>query len=174
MNIELIKQIKEIDRVHDNYLSQARHLSHEQFNRKPAADQWSLAQVLYHLWNASNFTQSFMEKRIAEKKVTQAAGLKSAVKSIILQIALAAPVKFKAPRAVSEIPAEMSFAELENNFKKTAENFERMMQQFPKEYEDKEIFKHPRTGYINAAQTFRFLKAHALHHQPQIEALVRV
>ena len=173
MSQQLRNQLREISELHDSYLSKVRGLSHEQFNKKPTSDQWSLGQVMYHLWNASNFTQTFMEKRIAEKKVTQPSGLKSSIKSIILQIALASPIKYKAPKSVQTVPDEVSFADLESSFKKTAENFDRMMQNFPKELEGKEIFKHPRTGYINASQTFSFIKAHALHHKPQLENLLR-
>ena len=169
----LLQQVRDIDKVHNDFLDRVRHLSHEQFNKKPGADQWSLGQALYHIWFASHFTHGFMDKRLKENKVVQPTSLKTAFRTLILQIALAAPIKFKAPKAVQAVPDEITFADLENSFKKTHANLERLAGGFPKELENKEIFKHPRIGYINASQTFTFLKSHAMHHQPQIENLLR-
>jgi hypothetical protein len=114
-----------------------------------------------------------MEKRIQENKVTQKTGIKNAYRTFLLQVFLALPIKFKAPRTVAEIPAESSFGDLEQSFKQTAANYKKMVENLPAALEGKEIFKHPRIGYINASQTFTFLKAHALHHKPQIENLLK-
>jgi uncharacterized damage-inducible protein DinB len=173
MNQQLLNQVKEINQLHRSYLDKSRNLSQEQFNKKPGPDQWSIAQTLYHIWFASDFTHKFMEKRIQEKKVTTRTTLKTAYRNVLLHLFLALPIKFKAPKAVSVIPDEITFDELENSFKQIHANFESFLQRFPAELEDKEIFKHPRIGYINAGQTFSFIKAHALHHKPQIENLLK-
>ena len=39
---------------------------------------------------------------------------------------------------------------------------------FPKEYLDKEIFKHPIAGWLNLLQTINFLQNHFDHHKLQI------
>jgi uncharacterized damage-inducible protein DinB len=173
MSQQLLNQAREINEIHTSYMNKAKPLSYEQFNKKPAPDQWSIAQVLHHLWNAYNFSQTFMEKRIQEKKVTQTTGLKTLYKYILLQVALALPIKYKAPRAIADLPAEVSFDVLEQSFKQTALNYEKMLDNLPAALEDKEIFKHPRVGYLNASQTFSFIKAHALHHKAQIENLLK-
>ena len=173
MNQHLLNQVREINEVHTSYLNIAKLLSHEQFNKKPAPDQWSMAQVLYHLWNAYNFSQTFMERRIQEKKVTQTTGLKTLLKYILLQVSLALPIKFKAPRSAADFPAIIQFDVLEQSFAKSAQNFEKMLENFPPALEDKEIFKHPRVGYLNASQTFSFIKAHAQHHGTQISQLLK-
>lgn len=173
MQPQLQKGLQRLEAVHREYLALTRDLGPEQLNRKPAPDQWSAGQVLYHLLNVLQATHSFMSKRIAEKKVNNPAGMKNQLRSILLRVALASPLKFKAPRAAGEIPAQVDYAATAAGIEKSIGELRQLLESLPREYEDKELFKHPRAGYINAAQTLDFLVDHARHHRAQLESLVR-
>lgn len=173
MNASLNSRLQSIEQLHLDYLKQLEGLNSEQLNRQPVPGQWSAGQVMHHLLGVLNQTRAFMEKRIGEKKVSTPAGLKNSMRSFLLQVALALPIKYKAPRAAGPVPDTVQPNELRSGMTESLKLFRQLIESIPDEYAGKEIFKHPRIGYITPEQTLSFIEAHALHHKPQLDALLK-
>ena len=54
------------------------------------------------------------------------------------------------------MPEEYDFAELMKKWGTIRSSLKEYIDKFPKEYLDKEIFKHPIAGWINLSQTTQF------------------
>ncbi len=173
MNKALVEKYREIDSIKNKYLQKVAQLSTEQLNRKPANDGWSAGQVLYHVAFAESGTILVINRNLKENKVNLKSDLGSVFRNILLVLTLKLPLKFKAPKVVSKVPENISFEELKDYFNRNTEAFGLILQDLPEALEDKFIFRHPMGGLFNIQQTLNFTREHYLHHERQLDALLK-
>jgi uncharacterized damage-inducible protein DinB len=172
MSADLIKEYSEIDVVKNRFLQKAEKVSHQQLNQLPENSGWSAGQVLYHCAMAENATIDTINKNLKENRVQLDSNWKSKYRNALLVLFLKLPFKYKAPKIVSSVPAEISYDEIKKRFNDGSIEFKEVLQKLPVGLEDKLIFKHPFLGLFDIHQTLKFLLEHYLHHERQLDALL--
>lgn len=133
-------------------------------------EEWSAAQILYHLKDAEKGTLAYLTKKLeTPKSEIPRGGLSSKIRSIFLGRALRNyERKFKAPAMLSDIPQKPEYKSLREEYLEVRKNFGLLLEKFDKEMVKKAYFKHPRAGRITILQTMEFLKDHSDRHMEQI------
>ncbi|GGK70941.1 DinB family protein [Rufibacter glacialis] len=140
--------------------------------RQPGSNQWSAAQVLFHLALVDQQVVTALEKRIASGKPLRPLRFKAKVRAFLLKWALRLPIKFKAPPAVREVPDTVNVSEVVQEWQTTRSRLQALLEAYPAQELDKEAFFHPRAGMLSLPQTLQFLEDHTEHHRRQMQRLL--
>lgn len=173
MSASLLKKYDEIEKIKDRLLQKVKDLSPEKLNHSPAEGQWSPGQILFHVYYSESGTIKVIAKNLAGNKVTLRADITGWIRNVLLIVLLRSPIKFKAPAVASKVPDSISQEELKNLFGKNNTEFRKILDELPKELEDKFIFKHPAGGLFTISQTLNFVREHYLHHEAQLNRLLK-
>ncbi len=173
MKQELLHKYDTINNIKNKLLNKVAKYSQEELNKVPEYGGWSAGQVLFHVAFAESGTILVINKNLAENKVYLKGNFRSVLSNIFLVISLKLPLKFKAPKAVSKVPDSITFEEISNYFDKNTQDFKKILEELPNELENKLIFKHPRAGLFTIHQTLNFTREHYLHHESQLDRLLK-
>jgi hypothetical protein len=121
-----------------------------------------------HLVVAESAALAYLRKKL-EVGGHGKASLSAGIKQRLLNLAIALPIKYKAPKVaqlkagevVSYTEAVQRWQTLRNEMKATYEMLDDSMV-------DHELFKHPAAGKISALQGVKFMRQHVLRHVDQI------
>jgi len=172
MIVPVEKQFRKMEEQRKSLLKEVEALSHERQNFKPAADAWSILQVLNHLVYAETNTVKYMQKKMQGIATVRKAGVQAKVRSFVLNSLLQLPVKFKAPKAALPVQEDVYiFDNLKKQWDTVRAEFGKILDQLNPADAEKLIFKHPISGKFNIYQTMSFLEEHIEHHKKQIERI---
>ncbi len=167
----VFKKFQSLQKSKNDLLSRISDLSTAQLNTPQIEGKWSIAQVLYHVYLAEKLSLQYMKKKTSDLSQVKPSGVKEAFKSILLQITLRLPIKFKAPKAIADsLPEEIEWNDFLLNWGDTRDELYKFIEWLPQEALNKSIFRHPRTGMMSMTQTIDFYRAHFNHHVPQVMA----
>lgn len=172
MQSSLLAKFDRLEKQRQAYTTQIHSLSAEQQAKKPAENQWSAAQLYYHLWKVEQTVlQSILDNMASDRK-RRPISFNTRYRSFLLNLFLSLPIKFKVPKMIGAMPEEINLAEVEKNWQDTRSSWQKLLTDYPTDLLDKEIFKHPRAGVITIGQTLQFLIEHANHHKNQMNRLL--
>ncbi len=144
--------------------------STDQRNRRPAPGTWSALQVLDHVISSEEMTLSYIRKKTQNPSAVTGAGLGSAIRSLLLKIALRSRLKFKAPPRAATFPETQDLELLRSRWTAAREQWRAFIESCPEDLARMAIFRHPIAGRINLEQTLAFMQDHLGHHHRQIES----
>lgn len=162
---------KKFNAIEDTRLRISFHVSSwedEQFNLKPSGDKWSPGQVIFHLVQVEQFSVSYVKKKLSYPGTLKKTGAGTSFRFFLLKFFLNLPVKYKAPAPVSIVPEILSREELLKQWEDTRKEMGKLLDNFPAELLDKNIFKHLVAGRLTISQMLDFINDHINHHLPQI------
>lgn len=139
-------------------------------NRQQRPGEWSVLQVAAHLAEAEEKSLLYLKKKTSSGEDFPAAGWMGRLKCTLLRLAMASPLRFKAPPSVSQPEEEYQLDDLRDRFQKSIQAFDEFLNQLPARYVGQAIYRHPVLGRINLLQTFGFLTQHFDHHLRQIHS----
>ncbi|MCC5914223.1 MAG: DinB family protein [Balneolaceae bacterium] len=146
-------------------------LSPEQLKFKPAADHWNLLQVMKHLIIAEEKTLQYIRRKLEHHEKVRKAGFGATIRNLMLKVALALPLKFRAP-AVAEVKEEHpDLSEMINEWNGIRKEFGEIIRQNSDEILSKELYLHPRAGKLSVIQALQFTQTHISHHQKQMKRI---
>jgi len=167
----IFKKFQTLQKSKNDLLSKVSDLSVAQLNTTQIEGKWSIAQILYHVYLAEKLSLQYMKKKTSDLSQVKTSGLKEAFKSVLLQISLKLPIKFKAPKAIADsLPEEIEWNDFLLSWGDTRDELYKFIEWLPEEAINKSIFRHPRTGMMKLSQTVDFYHAHFNHHVPQVMA----
>ncbi len=140
-------------------------------NYKPAADKWSITQIVFHLVKTEKLVVISMNREMKNIDFANKLGMKERLSSFILNTALKTSFKFKAPEIVRNVPDETDINDLMTKWTAARNNLKQTLEKLNAESSKKFLFEHPYSGRLNAPQTLNFLYNHFKHHLRQIEKL---
>ncbi len=162
------KQERTLRELRDSISADMARVDDDRFNRIPEDGGWSAAQTLSHVIGAERKSLAYLQKKIQKPEAIQEAGLIAAIKSGLLTLAMACPVKIKAPPGSPEIVQQASSAELDAEWTAVRDNWHQFLIAYPREYADKAIYRHPIMGRLTLDQMLTFLANHLRRHSGQI------
>jgi hypothetical protein len=143
-------------------------LDAETLNRKPDPDGWSILQVIAHLTKSESGTLQYIKKKTQDPGALPDAGLVPWLRIAALVVGIRSPFKFKAPKAIADVPETSDFQAASLAWAEVREDWREFIEAFPAALSGKTIFRHPFVGLLGPAQTMIFLNEHLENHTRQI------
>jgi uncharacterized damage-inducible protein DinB len=137
---------------------------------KPSPQEWSMAQVAIHLAITESQILGYVQRKLSKGEL-QDSNLRSWLRYITVKYALRFRRKIKAPRQVAPPPEGVTLAEAIAKWEEVRSDWKQFLAQLPANTVNKNIFKHPLTGFLNILQTLGFMNEHVRHHIPQIHRI---
>ena len=147
-------------------------LSEEEFAYQPGDGQWSIDQVLYHLYLAENGSLSYLKKKTSGSNTIPQTGTLNELKWQGLKRALVSKKKWKAPAIVANIPIVEDHGALIHDFKTTRKECREYVETLPMNRRTAEVFKHALAGKLNVYRMLDFFIHHFEHHYYQVERIL--
>jgi uncharacterized damage-inducible protein DinB len=173
MDPKLERKHQALQQQWEHLFARMQGLDDEQLNHPPQPQKWSVVQVLYHLIQSDKLVIAYIKKKIVSEQKLAKTGFRTWFRTVLLQIALRGPFKFKAPPMVAEVPDFMTLAEIQSAWRQSNQNFHALLASFPPHLMGKEIFRHPYAGRLNLYQTLDFMADHFSHHLKQVNPILK-
>jgi hypothetical protein len=171
MNETYRNRLAQLDEINAKLYDKLKEINSELLSRKPRADSWSVLQVINHLIIAEAGTLNYLHKKIKSPTLPGRSSLEP-VKMVFLYLIMISPLKFKAPKVVSE-PENRDLESSFEEWGKIRKSIREFVEEYPESNLNKAIFKHPFIGRISLESTLWFFKMHIEHHQKQIDRLLK-
>ncbi|MFK7954210.1 MAG: DinB family protein [Ekhidna sp.] len=171
MKQNIIDKFKKFEEDTDLLLTKLTSISDEKLSMKPEGN-WSILQVLFHLNEAETASLKYMKKKVQAGNKMGEIGLLNRLQMKVTNVALGSSLKWKAPSYISNPKAPETIEEVKNQWKKTRSEIMDFIEEYPEEYLDKLVYKHPMAGrqnLENAVDSFIFHQKHHLHQIRRIK-----
>lgn len=142
-------------------------------NRSPVPGRWSALQVLHHVATAEALTVAYVRKKMQTGGALPRAGVASRLRLLALRLALASPLRIRAPGAAAVVPDRDELSAVQARWDEVRGELRLLLEAFPEELVDRVVFRHPYAGPMGLADTLGMLQAHLDHHVRQVIAAVR-
>lgn len=142
--------------------------------RPPGPGRWSALQVLHHVVEAEAGTLAYVRKKMQAGPALPRGAVSSRLRRAILGIALALPLRFRAPAVAAVVPDTVDPAALRARWEEVRREWRDLVLSFPRDLEARLVFRHPVAGRLTLADTLAVLQAHLLHHVPQVRRALSV
>lgn len=153
-------------------LKLAQPLSEPQVHASPGPGEWSVVQVLEHIVTIELTVLRAVQKQLAKAEL-RPSGIGTGFRSLLLTLALRYRKKFKAPAILPEPTGDRSLAEWQREWEASRRQWRQVLESVPEKLLRKELFKHPRAGYLTLGQTLDFITEHTHHHVAQVQRLAK-
>jgi uncharacterized damage-inducible protein DinB len=174
LNNKLHYHFDQLERDRQHLLTEIKDLSVGELNASPSRGQWSISQVVAHLFTAENASLSYMKKKSLGVSKLKNSGWVESFKVVLLKLSQRLPLKYKAPKYVVEnTPLSMTFDELETEWRNVRDDLKKFLEGIEDKNLRKMIYKHPVAGYLDTVQALDFFREHIRHHRPQLKRLIR-
>ncbi|RZK32889.1 MAG: DinB family protein [Hymenobacter sp.] len=170
--------VEQLDRATENALAAAEALGPRAYVA-PVPGQWAAAQVIHHLLSVEQKIVDALQKALTTKAdFWRLSTLKNKLRSLLLRLALRLPgLKFKVPPTLPAPPAPediVPLPELRAQWQGIRRQLELVLNEFPSNKLNYTVFRHPRAGWLTVGQTVTSILDHLLHHQRQLNRIVKV
>lgn len=164
-NSSVFSSLKDISANYQHFL---REVSEGQFQETPPIGGWSYSEVYSHIFDISILTLKEVDNCIkGEGKIKSTAFI---VKVILFFGSFPPNAKYKVPKALVGRERKIT--------KEAAAAFiQKFLEQLDIVYSQLHLAdpalktRHPRLGYLNASQWFRFMEIHLKHHLKQLKRI---
>lgn len=141
-------------------------------NRPRADGGWSVLQVLHHVIAAEAGTRTYVSKKMQAGPSLPRAGILSRARLLVLQAAIASPLRHRAPAVTAGVPAESDPEELRARWEEVRAEWRQLLEGFPDDLLDRMVFRHGWVGLMGLPDTLAFLQSHLDHHARQVKRLL--
>jgi hypothetical protein len=162
------RSLKRLDSVHHRLLGAVSPLGPELFSKQPSQGEWSVAQIVQHLWMVEERVIKDLEIAIA--KEPQKIGLLR--KLVPTSIVASRLLRVKSPKGVTPVEVIEKEAAIEN-FDRARNSLKQLVATHGHERFRKLVFKHPFLGKIDGVATISFVGYHEQRHYKQILEVLR-
>lgn len=161
-------QLNRINQQLEAIFSRIDVLDPTQFNIKPNESSWSVIQVLNHLYESEILTLKYLEYKEKEGNNFTRESFYTRMKLNFYSIALALPIRYKAPKVLSSPSNEDSFEEIQDKFATLRQSFRDFILRQNEDFFRLGSCKHVVVGRLKLLNMIRFFHMHSAHHDKQI------
>lgn len=158
-NASLMQDIKQFDETQLLY--------------QPNENNWCIIQVLNHLRNTEVGTLRYIQKKVKYgglKKVNLSSGLRA----FLMRSVNNSSIRFKMPTVLSQPSTDGTLESIQHEWSDLRSEWKGFIEQFPIEYLNKAVFKHPIFGRLSFSQTMDSMISHQNHHKKQINRIKKI
>ncbi len=172
MDLKLERKHRALQQQWEQLFARLQGLDDEQLNRQPQLNKWSVIQVLFHLIQSDRLVTAYVLKKMRAEGELAKTGFRTWFRTVLLQVALRGPFKFKAPPMVAQVPDFETLAVIKSAWSQANQDLYNLLASFPPHLVGREIFRHPYAGRLNLHQTLDFMADHFAHHLKQVDRLL--
>jgi len=164
----LKRTLARLDSTHSGLLDLVGAIDEELFTRRPAENEWSVAEVVHHLSLVEQYVINSLEQALAQPPQR----LPMIRRVIPTRIVASRLLRVKAPRGVQPLnpPPRKQLIE---TFNATRARLKSLCAEHQRPRLRQVIFKHPFLGPIDGAATISFVGYHELRHYKQIREVLK-
>ena len=138
--------------------------------RRLRPDSWNIIQVLNHVRVAEEGTLGYIKKKM------KYGGIKSTdwsnpIRARLMTVVNNSSLRFKMPSVLKPPSDEGSIPEIKAQWAELRVSWKEYIRNFPEEYLDKAVFKHPIFGRLSLTQAMDSMITHQNHHYKQIKRI---
>ncbi len=148
------------------------YVSQEKFNKKQSESQWSIAQIIAHIYLAETQTLEATQWRMTNKTEFPKVGIMAYLRVYSSILLFKLKIKIKAPPFVTPQNEPIDKLTLLEKWQITRANWSSIVYSFPNKLEDKVVYKHPILGYLSLCLALTFMYRHLLRHKGQLKKLI--
>ncbi|MFO7799093.1 DinB family protein [Rhodohalobacter sp.] len=172
MKDRTISAYNELEKQREDFLNLYRQQNREQLRFKSETESWNMLQVMRHLVTAESLSLVYIKRKLRDAENIPKVGVKAKLRAFLLKMALALPIKFKAPK-IAEVKEDYpDFDSTIEEWNSVREELKELLLNADEEIFSKTIYKHPRAGYLTLKQTVNFMEDHIGHHQKQVDRIM--
>lgn len=160
--------LQRLDSTHQTLRQAVSPLTPEVYSRQPAADEWSVAEIVHHVHLVEERVITELLHAVA-KPPRRVGLLRRLIPTAIVSSRL---IRVKSPKAVSPLNAPAKEVGLEN-LDRTRSRLKDFCALHGVERLRNVVFKHPFLGEIDGVATVSFLGYHEQRHYKQIQEVLR-
>jgi hypothetical protein len=173
MNNKLERKLAELQSTRTKLLAELKLCATEKLEMPPAPGKWSAAQVIYHLNKAESQSVIYVSKKMKDLNNLKRTGFIEWAKITIVKLALASPIKYKAPvNVLGEVPEHVNYDAIVTEWNETRKKLTELLYALPEDILEKNVFKQPAAGRLNIYQMLDFMQSHFDRHRKQIERAI--
>ena len=162
------RSLRRLDSVHQRLIDTVSPLEAALFSRRPAADEWSVAEIVQHLYLVEERVIKDLKRAIASEPQT-VGFLKRLIPTAIVSSRL---LRVKAPKAVNPV-AVVEKDEAIQNYNRARTSLKQLYASHGPDRFRKLVFKHPFLGNIDGIATVSFVGYHEQRHYKQIREVLK-
>lgn len=161
------RSLKRLDAVHQKLMDTILPLDFEVFSRRPAENEWSVGEIVQHLYLVEARVVKDLERALAQDP-RRISFLKKLIPTSIVASRL---VRVKAPKAVNplEVPEKERAIE---NYNHARQSLKELCASHGHDRFKELVFRHPFLGDINGPATVAFVGYHEQRHLKQIREVL--
>ncbi|MCH8318389.1 MAG: DinB family protein [Bacteroidetes bacterium] len=168
MNNKLRKKFDRLENTRLELMENLEKFGETALSFQPHQDKWSIIQVIHHLNKSEQLSVAYINKKLQYRTNIKNSGIAAVIRSFLLKLALRSSFRFKAPKFIADVPKTDTFESIKDQWEQTRMDIRKLLDKFPDEFLDKNIFKHAFAGKMNIYQMLNFMQDHFDHHLKQI------
>jgi len=174
MDIKVASQLKKLDKDLTKLFEELKDYSENELNKQPAANKWSVMQIMHHLILAEGGSVNYVKKKLSFNPTLEKAGMKAGWNRFLAVNYLKLPFKVKAPEGIggANLPEHSKFWETAKQWKNQRQELLEFLESLPIETYDKELYKHPLVGKMTLNGMLDFFEQHFRRHRKQINKIL--
>ena len=162
------RSLKRLDSVHQKLIEIVSPLEPELYSQRPTDDEWSVAEIVHHLFLVEDRVIQELERALAREP--KRVGLfRRLIPTSIVSVRL---IRVKAPKAMNPLEAPPKTLAIEN-FNRVRNSLKNLCATHGHDRFRKLVFKHPFLGDIDGVATISFVGYHERRHYKQIREVLR-
>ena len=161
------KALKRLDAIHQKLIGAISPLEPDIYTQRPAAGEWSIAEIVHHICLVEGRVTKELEAAIAREPRRVGFFRRFIPTSIVGQRF----VRVKAPKAMEPLNAPDRDQAIQN-FDRTRSAFKTLCATHSEDRFRNVIFKHPFLGEIDGVATISFIGYHEQRHYKQIREVL--
>ena len=171
MNKNIKHEFEALEKSRTELFAKLDKLDASKMNKQPDASSWSVVQVMDHLIQAETNSVMYISKKLSFNPDLKKANFNTHFRMFLLKAALTLPMKWKAPKIIAVANNDKSYVEAKAAWATVRNNLSDLLEKFPEEHLQAELFKHPMAGKFTIVQAVSFMHTHFNHHLKQIERI---
>lgn len=138
-----------------------------------AEGKWSAIQIVTHIYDAERNALLYVRKKLQAGDGLKPAGIRGVLRFATLRLALALPIRFRAPEIIAQPDNSRTAEELLHAWEDLRNEWSQLLESIPVKYHNRALFKHPFAGKIHLRHALHFMADHLARHQNQLRDLQR-
>lgn len=132
---------------------------------------WSIIQVLEHLNIAESGTILYMKKKMQAGDKMPNASTMNSIRLFFAKYFMQSNLRWKAPKVLGSPNGTHSLEEIKNAWKQTRSDLKTYIEEYPEQYLNKAVMKHPLAGRLTLGGAIDASIYHQRHHVHQIKRI---
>jgi hypothetical protein len=162
------RSLKRLDLVHQKLLGAVSELEPELYSQRPRDGEWSVAEIVHHLFLVEDRVIKELERAIA-REPQRVGFFRRFIPTSIVSVRL---IRVKAPKAMNPLDAPAKTVAVEN-LNRARNSLKQLCATQGHDRFRKLVFKHPFLGEIDGVATISFVGYHEQRHYKQIREVLK-